>query len=61
MDPQHPDVAISHNNLATLVRDQGDLEQAKEYHERALAIMPETLTLGPQHPDVATSYGCCAS
>ena len=33
---------------------QGDLKQAQEYHERVLAIGEQTL--GPQHPDVASSY-----
>ena len=54
MGPQHPDVANSYYNLAIIVRDQGDLKQAKEYHERALAIGQQSL--GPQHPDVANSY-----
>ena len=35
---QHPNVASSYHNLATVLRKQGDLKQAKEYHERALAI-----------------------
>ena len=39
--------------LAIVLRGQGDLKQAKEYHERALAIRQQTL--GPQHPDVASS------
>ena len=43
LGPQHPDVASSYNNLATVLRGQGDLKQAKEYHERALAIMQENL------------------
>ena len=30
------------------------MNQAKEYHERALAIRLQML--GPQHPDIATSY-----
>ena len=37
-----------------MLGDQRDLKQAKEYHERALAIWQQTL--GPQHPDVATLY-----
>ena len=52
--PQHPDVASSYNNLANVLSNQGDLKQAKEYHENALAIKQQTL--GLQHPDVASSY-----
>ena len=33
---------------------QGYLEEAKEYYERALSIWEESL--GPQHPNVASSY-----
>ena len=43
-----------YNNLATVLKDQGDLKQAKEYHERAFAIKEQIL--GPQHPDVTSSY-----
>ena len=43
----------SHNSLARVLRDEGDLKKAKEY-EGALAIRQQTL--GPQHPDVATYY-----
>ena len=32
----------------------GDLSQAKDYHDRALAICLNKL--GPDHVDVATSY-----
>ena len=51
---EHPCVASSYDNLASVLRKQGDLKQAKEYHERALAIRKQTLEL--QHPDVASSY-----
>ena len=43
-----------YNNLATVLKYQVDLKQAKEYHERALAVRRQTL--GPQHPDIASSY-----
>ena len=59
MGPRHPDVAISYNILATLLRYQGDLRQAKEYHGCSLAILQQTL--GPQHPDVAGSYNNLAN
>ena len=41
-------------NLAIVLKYEGDLKEAKEYHERAFAIRQQTL--GPQHPDVASSY-----
>ena len=59
MEPQHPDVGSSYNILATVLSDQGDLKQAKEYHEPALAIRQQTL--GLQHPHVATSYNNIAT
>ena len=36
---QHPDVATSYNNLATVLRDHDDLEKAQEYEELAHAII----------------------
>lgn len=57
MGPQDHSIAICYN-VAAVLRDLGDLKQAKEYHERARAIMPQTL--GPQHPDVAISYNSLA-
>ena len=48
-----------YNNLATVLKYQGELNQRKEYHERALAIRQQTL--GPQHPDFATSYNNLAN
>ena len=59
MGPEHPDVASSYNNVSNVLRKQGDLKQAKEYHEPSLAIRKQTL--GPQRPDVATSFNNLAS
>ena len=59
LGPQHADVASSYNNLGTVLGNQGDLKQAKEYHDRAFAIMQQTS--GPQHPDVASSYSNLAN
>jgi tetratricopeptide (TPR) repeat protein len=50
---EHPDTATSLNNLANLLRDQGDLAGAWPLFERALAIREKAL--GPEHPDTATS------
>ena len=59
LGPQHPDVAESYDESAFVLRNQGDLKQAKEYHEGALAIRQETL--GPQHPNVGRSYNNLAN
>ena len=40
--------------MGCVQRDEGDLERAKEYHERALAIRLKRF--GPDHADVASSY-----
>ena len=57
--PQHPSVASSYNSLATVLGDRGNLNEATEYHERALDIRLQTL--GPRHPDVATFYNNLAT
>ena len=53
LGPEHPDTATSLNNLAFLLKDQGDRAAARPLHERALAIREKAL--GPEHPDTATS------
>ncbi len=53
LGPEHPDTATSLNNLACLLKDQGDLAAARPLYERALAIREKAL--GPEHPDTATS------
>ena len=53
LGPEHPDVAMSLNNLAALYRNQGAYAKAEPLYERALAIREKAL--GPEHPDVATS------
>jgi TolB-like protein/class 3 adenylate cyclase/Tfp pilus assembly protein PilF len=53
LGPEHPDTAMSLNDLADLLRDQGDFTGARPLHERALAIREKAL--GPDHPDTATS------
>jgi len=52
LGPDHPDVAISLNNLKGLYREQGQYAQAEPLFKRALAI--DEKALGPDHPDVAT-------
>ena len=49
----HPDVATSLNNLASLYNDQGDYTKAEPLYKRSLAIREKAL--GSDHPDVAIS------
>ena len=53
LEPEHPDVAESLNNLAGLHWSTAKYEQALPLHERALTIREKAL--GPKHPDVAES------
>jgi tetratricopeptide (TPR) repeat protein len=50
---EHPDLAMSLDNLAGLYRKQGQYAKAEPLMVRALAIREKAL--GPNHPDVATS------
>ena len=59
MGPQHADVVQSYYNLAIVLDHQGDLKEAKQYYERALAIREQTF--GSQHPDLASSYNNLAN
>ena len=52
LEPEHPDVAQSLNNLALLYRRQGQYEQAELLYRRALAIWEKVFVSG--HPDLAT-------
>ena len=51
LGPEHSDVAVSLNNLATLYRKQGKYEEVEPLCRRALAISEKTL--GAEHPFVA--------
>jgi tetratricopeptide (TPR) repeat protein len=55
----HPDTAVSLNNLALLLRAQGDLTAARPLFERALAIREKAL--GSDHPATALSLNNLAS
>ncbi|MGF1602811.1 MAG: CHAT domain-containing protein, partial [Thermosynechococcaceae cyanobacterium] len=59
LGPDHPDVAVSLNNLAELYRTQGQYSKAEPLHQRALSIREKAL--GPDHPDVAQSLNNLAS
>ena len=52
--PIHIDVALIYGAMGDIHKELGDLEQAKEYQDRALAIRLKKL--GPDHTDVATTY-----
>lgn len=53
LGPDHPNVAMSLNNLAELYRMNGAYAKAEPLYARALAIWEKTL--GPGHPNVAAS------
>jgi tetratricopeptide (TPR) repeat protein len=56
--PDHPDVATSLNNLASLLSDTNRTGEAEPLVRRALRI--REASLGPDHPDVATSLNTLA-
>jgi tetratricopeptide (TPR) repeat protein len=49
----HPDTALSLNNLGGLLQGMGDYAEARPYYERALAI--NEAVLGADHPATAVS------
>jgi tetratricopeptide (TPR) repeat protein len=48
-----PEVAQALDNLGVVLRELGELPQARAHHKRALAIFEATY--GPDHPDIATT------
>jgi tetratricopeptide (TPR) repeat protein len=53
LGPEHPEAAISLNNLAFVYERMGDYPKALPLYQRALEIHEKQL--GPEHPDTATS------
>src|SRR5580704_8615216 len=53
LGPDHPDVALSLNSLASLYDKQGRYAEAEPLYKRALVIRGKAF--GPDHPDVAQS------
>ena len=53
LGPEHPDVATSLNNLASLLKAQGSYAEARPLYERSLAIREKAF--GSEHPKVAAS------
>ncbi|MEA5544236.1 tetratricopeptide repeat protein, partial [Limnoraphis robusta CCNP1324] len=56
---EHPDVARSLNNLASLYSSQGRYTEAEPLYRRSLAILEKAL--GTEHPDVANSLNNLAN
>jgi tetratricopeptide (TPR) repeat protein/predicted Ser/Thr protein kinase len=50
---EHPELALSLNNLANVEHATGRYDEAEALHQRALSIRERAF--GPDHPDVATS------
>jgi len=50
----HPDVAVSYNNIGVVYNDMGDSSKALEHYEKSLRI--NLSVLGENNPAVATSY-----
>jgi tetratricopeptide (TPR) repeat protein len=55
LGPEDPYTATSLNNLAQLLKAQGDFAGAQPLYERALAIREKSL--GPEHPETASAQG----
>ncbi|CAF0950562.1 unnamed protein product [Adineta steineri] len=54
LPPNHPDLAISHNNIGNVHNSMGNYPKALSSHEKALEIKQQSLP--PNHPDLASSY-----
>ncbi|CAF1396031.1 unnamed protein product, partial [Rotaria sordida] len=54
LPPNHPSLATSYNNIASVHKNMGDYSKALEFYEKALKI--DEKTLPPNHPHLATSY-----
>jgi tetratricopeptide (TPR) repeat protein len=55
----HPDTAVSLNNMGGLLQAMGDLDAARPYYQRALAILEARL--GPDHPNPRATRGNLAA
>jgi tetratricopeptide (TPR) repeat protein len=50
----HPDLAMSYNNIGNVCKNMGEYSKALSSHEKALEIKQQSLP--PNHPDLAASY-----
>jgi len=55
LPPNHPDIAISYNNIGNIYFKKGENDKSLDYYLKSLEI--QILSLPPNHPDIATSYG----
>ncbi|CAF4886178.1 unnamed protein product, partial [Rotaria magnacalcarata] len=53
LPPNHPELAISYNNMGAMYKKMGIYSKALEFYERALKIRQEILS--DNHPDLAQS------
>ncbi len=56
LGPNHPDVAVSLNNLAGLYHTLGRYKEAEPRYKRALAVMEATLSGHPYINETLMSY-----
>jgi len=56
---EHPHVADSYNNLASVYHSQGRYQEAESFYLKSLELRRKLL--GEKHPDLATSYNNLAS
>lgn len=52
--PNHPDTAVSYNNIGAVYDNKGEYDKAIEYHSKALKIRVDIL--GEHNKDTANSY-----
>ncbi len=53
-EKEHPDIAVSYNNIGLVYSSKGDLDKALKYFTISLEVMKKAY--GKEHPEVAGSY-----
>jgi tetratricopeptide (TPR) repeat protein len=59
LPPNHPDLAITYNNIGRMFSKIGEYSKARFFHKNALIIQEKTLSWN--HPDMLISYQALAS